>query len=111
MKMIIGMGFFGFCASLAMAADPVWLDSAKKSQLEKIGISVTGDEIKRGNYYVRFVAKKDLTVDLFKCPQGSTVDVSRTVILVLPPKTTLCTDGVKTAKSLKLKPDGTTQAL
>jgi hypothetical protein len=80
--------------------------------LRKIGIDPTGDLEVKENYNWRYRAKNNLDVDVYSCPIGSVVLVSRTIILIIAPKETPC-NGSKGGNfgSLKLLPNGSAQPL
>jgi len=103
-----------FYSQLTLAEDPrpVWITDEQLAALRKIGIDPTGDLEVKANYNWRYRANNNLDVDVYSCPIGSIVLVSRTIILIIAPKETPC-NGSKGGNfgSLKLLPNGSAQPL
>ena len=104
-----------FYSQLTHADDPRpgWITDEQLAALRKIGNDPTGDIEVKGNYSWRYRAKKNLDIDVYSCPIGSVVLVSRTIILIIAPKETPC-NGLKGGinfSSLKLLPNGSAEPL
>jgi hypothetical protein len=99
-------------ANAALQQRPVWITDAALTQLRSIGIEPESDLTDRGNYHWRWVSRRTLVVDHYRCPPGSSVDVSRTITVVGAPAGAVCRDARGSeAESLKLYSDGSAEPL
>jgi hypothetical protein len=99
-------------ANLASIDDdrPPWVSNEELAHLSKMGIDPIHDVVAKGNYHWSWRARRGLSVSTYFCPTGSTVTVSRTLVLVAAPKNSLC-QGEQGAHAdmLKLLPDGSAE--
>jgi hypothetical protein len=80
--------------------------------LKTIGIDPEGDLQANGNYHWRFRAKKALAINVYSCPVGSIVAISRTIDLVIPPEDTSCSSAKGDSfRALKLLPDASAEPM
>jgi hypothetical protein len=86
---------------------PMWITDEKLAALLEIGIDPATDLEMKGYYHWRYRAKNKLSIDSYSCPIGSTVDISRNIVIIIPPKETPCV-GLKGGDfgALKLLPSG-----
>ena len=99
-------------SSYAEQQRPRWITDEKLATLKTIGIDPTNDLEVKGNYHWRYRAKRSLVVGVYSCPIGSAVDLSRNIVLVLPPEVTPCTvPRGGEFRALKLAPNGSAEPL
>jgi hypothetical protein len=91
---------------------PDWMSQERLAVLPRIGIDPKADLKARGNYHWRWRAKRQLSAGGYSCPAGSSVDISRNIILIMAPETSPCSDpaGHRTG-SVKVNPDGSADPL
>jgi hypothetical protein len=101
-------------ANLTLSEDerPTWVTSDELALLTSMNIDVRQDLVTKGNYHWRWTAKRRLSVSAFSCPVGSTVDISRTINLVIAPQDLSCQgeQGMR-ARALKVLPNGSVEPL
>lgn len=91
---------------------PRWIRQDRYDLLSKLGIDPARDIADKGNYHWRWRAARRLTVAAYQCPAGSTVDISRSIVLLTAPPDTLCEGPNGTqVKFLKMHPDGSAEPL
>jgi hypothetical protein len=91
---------------------PSWITDVELAKLKTIGIEPTTDLEVKGNYHWRYRSKNKLAVDVYSCPIGSTVDISRHITLIIAPAEAPCS-GVKGDHfgALKLLTNGSAEPL
>jgi hypothetical protein len=93
------------------AAAPL-ITEEKLAAVRAIGINPEKDIEAKGNYHWRYKASKPLTVGGYSCPPGSTVGVSRSIMLVLPPEGAACRSSKgEDVRALKLLPNGSAEVM
>ncbi|MDB5438485.1 MAG: sel1 repeat family protein [Caulobacteraceae bacterium] len=91
---------------------PQWMGRDQYDLLSKLGIDPTKDIAEKGNYHWRWKAARRLAAAAYHCPAGSTVDISRSIVLLTAPPDTLCEGPNGTQiEFLKLHPDGSAEPL
>ena len=82
MKTVIGAGLIGLLFVGPAYADdliPSWVTKEKLAGLKTIGIDTESDLQAKGNYHWRFRARKASAINVYSCPIGSIVAISRTI--------------------------------
>lgn len=89
---------------------PPWMGQDQYDLLTKLGIDPANDIEQKGNYHWRWRTTRGLVVASYRCPAGSTVDISRSIVLLTAPTDRLC-EGPKGTRFefLKLHPDGSAE--
>lgn len=92
--------------------NPNWLTIEKLELIKKIGIDPLSDIKTKGNYHYSYVAKVQLNFSNYKCPAGTSVDVSRNIILVRANDSKPCLDKQNNSyKNIRIGMDGSTHPL
>jgi len=91
---------------------PDWITDEKLARLKDAGIEPATDVEAKGNYHWRYRARNKLVAGGYSCPIGSSVDISRNIVLILAPEGAPCTSVNKGAfDALKLLPNGSAEPL
>jgi hypothetical protein len=80
--------------------------------LRKIGLDPKADLVDAANYHWSWTSRREVAVGRFRCPPGTSVDVSRSIVVVRTqgPKACHGRDG-ETERMLKVAPDGSAERL
>ncbi len=91
---------------------PSWITKEKLAGLKTIGIDPANDIEAKGNYHWRYRAQKTVAVDVYSCPIGSTVDLSRTIDVIISPEGVPCSSAKGgNFRFLKLLPNGSAEPM
>jgi hypothetical protein len=95
----------------AQPAPPAWV--AEKTALsQKIGIDPTADFVEAANYHWSWMSHGEVVAGQFRCPPGSIVDVSRSIVVVRTTAPQACHgQGGEVERMLKVFPDGSAERL
>ncbi len=111
---LIGLHYYGdaLAESDPLASRPEWITQADLDLLEKLGLDPRADLEARANYHWRWRARTAFTAGDYRCPGGSTIDISRTIKVVIAPPASACEKASQArTEMLKLASDGTTKPL
>jgi hypothetical protein len=91
---------------------PSWITDEHLELLKRLGIDSASDLETKGNYHWKWRSTQALSIDGYHCPSGSTVSVSRSIVLINSPNGTPCSDakGHRTG-FLKILPDGSAEPI
>jgi hypothetical protein len=91
---------------------PAWITEEHLALLRQLRIDPVSDLEAKGNYHWRWRSNHVLSIGGYRCPEGSTLSVSRSIVLISASLDTPCDDaqGHRTA-SLKIYPDGSVQPI
>lgn len=95
----------------AQAQPPPWV-SEKFGLLRRLQIDPSADLAEVANYHWSWTSRREVVAGGFQCPTGSSVDVSRSIVVVRPPTHQACEgrDGAA-VQMLKVFPDGSAKPL
>ena len=92
--------------------EPGWITAEKLAALKGIGIDPTNDLEAKGNYHWRYRARRPLAIDVYSCPIGSMVTLSRNIFLIVPPEKAACSNSKGgDVRALKLLPNGSAEPI
>lgn len=92
-------------------SSPTWV-SEKASLLKQLGIDPNRDLVEAANYHWTWTSRREVLAGSFRCPIGSSVDVSRSIVVVRPPSPQVCHGpGGEAVRMLKVLPDGSAEPL
>lgn len=93
-------------------APPEWITQDHIALLRRLGIDPVSDVVTKGNYHWKWLSPHPLEVGSYRCPMGSTVSVSRTIVLANPPDGGACHDDRgHTSRFLKIYEDGVVESI
>lgn len=91
---------------------PSWVSDEKLELLTFMGVDPNRDFETRGNYYWRWRLSRELRVDGWVCPPGGTVDITRSINVVLEYGEARCVDrNGRESITLKVHANGTAEPL
>jgi hypothetical protein len=98
------------CFSIArsepvLPSAPDWIGD-NLELVARLGFDPVADLETRGNYHWRWRATRTLSVDKYQCPGGTTLDVSRTIVVVMAPPGETCSSSGRAATTLKVERNG-----
>jgi len=95
----------------APPAPPVWV-SEKFDVLRRIGIDPSADLVEAANYHWSWKSRSEVLVGSYRCPIGSSVDVSRSIVVLRTPSSQACRGhGSEAVQTLKVLSDGSAEPL
>lgn len=105
----------GACTSpnpeTAPEAVPPWV-SDRVQQLSQLGLDPVANLETKGNYHWRWRASRPFDVSGYHCPAETAVDISRSILAVVPPQDAPCTSSRRAAAAmLRLNPDGSVEPI
>jgi len=95
----------------ASPAPPAWV-AKKFDVLRRIGIDPSADLVEAANYHWSWKSRREVIAGNYHCPIGSSVDVSRSIVVVRTPSSQACRgSGGDAIQTLKILPDGAAEPL
>lgn len=93
------------------SAPPAWV-SEKFDILRRIGIDPSADLVEAASYHWSWTSRREVVAGSYRCPTGSSVDVSRSIVVVRTPSSQACRGhGGDAIQMLKVLPDGSAEPL
>ena len=90
---------------------PDWISDEKLALIERIGIDPAADLAVKGNYHWKWRAHRELAIAGYRCPSGSEVMVSRSIVLVHAFDRPCTGPDREPVTDLKIYPDGTAEPI
>jgi hypothetical protein len=86
--------------------------SEKFGVLRQLGIDPNADLVEAANYHWSWTSRREVVAGGFRCPTGSSVDVSRSIVVMRAPSPQACRGpGGDAVPTLKILPDGSVEPL
>ena len=96
----------------AQESPPAWITPEKLAVLTTLGIDPVDDVVTRANYHWKWRSRHDLAIGGYQCPAGSTVSISRNLVVITAPEETPCLGPkVGPVHLVKVLPDGSAEPL
>ena len=110
---VMAMALAGCGKSRASAppAPPSWV-AEKFNLLKRIGIDPSADLVDVANHHWSWTSRREVIAGHYRCPIASSVDVSRSIVVVRTPSSQACHGPRGDAvQMLKIFPDGSAEPL
>jgi hypothetical protein len=99
-------------ATSAEEPRPTWVTEEHLALLRQLGIDPVADLETKGNYHWKWRSNHVLSIGGYRCPEGSTLSVSRSIVLIGAALETPCSDSSgHSTRSLKIYPDGSVEPI
>ena len=99
------------CGGPQPPPSPAWV-SEKFDLLRRLGIDPSADLVQAANYHWSWTSRHEVVAGSYRCPSGSSVDVSRSIVVVRPPSSQRCRGPRGDAlQMLKVLADGSAEPL